>query len=394
MANHWLLFLLGIFDDFVSSMNCTLEYISVYQDIGRQYDDYRTEIGQKYGVHLQTSNTIGTFENADSSDADFSVSVDSSLLCLVTPHSQLMPQYLVIFKTFTPIVWACILATILIFVLMQYVFQFSQRQTFRRFYSDAELDSYEKTSSFLIVYSYFICGSPSTLLLGRLYTGKLLFVIFSFATIIISTVFLNGMTTLLEKQVQYPEIDSLEEMKESEMLIQVEDMEQISNFLQQEKRCEKLATKLTDSLNSATRSIELELMESQEFFIEFFFQNSTFNGFEFLNGTRRNYNLHTRLQNIRMMYGTDAFLESIPEAMISAQSVRILNPIDRTLIDFHLVKEYIMTYPVSYAFLKNSFLFDKFNEKLTQSLEFGHVKRFSQAIKEEFKETENEHTRG
>ncbi|CAH0391393.1 unnamed protein product [Bemisia tabaci] len=204
---------------------------------------YESDIGQKYGVHVQSQNVIKYFESISTADVDYSVTVDSCVLCFVTPHSQLMPQYLVIFKAFTPVVWYFIVITITIFILMQHLFQ----KIFRAFYSDAERSSYEGSSSMLTIFSYFICGSPPRLLLGRFYTGKVLFTVFSFATIIISTVFLDGMTTLLTKQVRYPEIDSLKDMEDASIFIQVLDAEKASRFFLQENKYKTLATKLTHS---------------------------------------------------------------------------------------------------------------------------------------------------
>nr|XP_018901759.1 PREDICTED: uncharacterized protein LOC109033540 [Bemisia tabaci] len=292
-----------------------------------------------------------------------------------------MPQYLVIFKAFTPVVWYFIVITITIFILMQHLFQFSQQKIFRAFYSDAERSSYEGSSSMLTIFSYFICGSPPRLLLGRFYTGKVLFTVFSFATIIISTVFLDGMTTLLTKQVRYPEIDSLKDMENANIFIQVLDAEKASRFFLQENKYKTLATKLTHSSFLLEDVLTVGMSEDREFFhdTEYLTNLTSFT----MNSTRRaeyhDYYLKN-IMNLRAIHESDAYLESIPQALISKQSISIERFFEERPTSYHLVEESLMTYPLSFTFVKNSFLFEKFNNKLAQMLEAGHAEKDVQPV--------------
>ncbi|CAH0394782.1 unnamed protein product [Bemisia tabaci] len=188
--SNWYEFYFTVFEHLQHSANFTHKY-------WQPSPGYKIEDAWKYDVCLIPFETGIVLEGTDYSQFDYSVSVDTSALCVATPHSGYMSQGLVIFESFSSVVWIFISVTIASLVIMQYVFQYSQCELFHRLYTDAEVDYYRETSALLTVYAYFICGSPPSLHLGHLFTGKVLFSILSFSTIIISTVFLSSMTTLL-----------------------------------------------------------------------------------------------------------------------------------------------------------------------------------------------------
>ncbi|CAH0382798.1 unnamed protein product [Bemisia tabaci] len=92
-----------ILDQLAKSMNTTY----------RLYDSYATqrtghEIGQKLGVDLHQVELGASADEADYPELDFSIGIETQAMCILTPHSKLVPQFLVPFKVFTFVVWVCI----------------------------------------------------------------------------------------------------------------------------------------------------------------------------------------------------------------------------------------------------------------------------------------------
>lgn len=255
--SNWETFFVEVLNRLKKSLNCHFDpqMIHLLPAVANPnlQDNLEIDVGQKYGVAIHVINFAKVLKGTNPSDFDLSVCFDTTALSVLTPPSKLVPQYFLLFRVFTPVVWIFIIMTTITFVLMQYIFQYSQRGRFRQLYSETEISSYEGSSSILTVFAYFFCGSPPRLFLGRFYTGKILFLIVSFAAIIISTIFSSNMTKLFTKGVRYPEIDSIDDLAEADIFIQASDVEATSNFLKQSKLFEKLATKLTSSLNSVNK---------------------------------------------------------------------------------------------------------------------------------------------
>ncbi|CAH0382669.1 unnamed protein product [Bemisia tabaci] len=148
---------------FEQSVNCT---VNDYNWLSRRIfgkTNIKADELLKFGIDMISYGSGILPDIDDYSKYDFSVSTDTNALCIVTPHSAYMPQGLVIFQGFSPIVWGFIAVTILMFCFIQRIFQHSQSEVFRCLYSDVEIDYYRDTSSLLTVYAYFICGNPTVI---------------------------------------------------------------------------------------------------------------------------------------------------------------------------------------------------------------------------------------
>ncbi|CAH0777388.1 unnamed protein product [Bemisia tabaci] len=297
----WHQLLIPMLAHFERSLNCTFEERGpdIYLDHPEMYvDDY---IGLKYAVSLHTFDT-GVFQiDSDFSILDISVSIDSQSLSIATPHSEFIPQSLVIFKCFNLTVWICVLVTIISFILIQRVFQDAQCKLLHRLYTETQINHYGDTSSLLVVFAYFICGRPPSLLLGRWYTGKVIFLVFSFAAIIISTVFISGMTTLLKDRMPYPEVDSLNALEESNIFIQVVETNETKRLLDHLDVSKSLETRLLDDLTYYGRTAFVFVVAPPS-------SNETFDW------EQRNIREITR--NALIISETDAFLINIPNGLI------------------------------------------------------------------------------
>ncbi|CAH0382926.1 unnamed protein product [Bemisia tabaci] len=317
--------------NFERSGNCVLRRPTSNKDF------FLIEDGLRFGIDFLVFDTGIVLEETDVSKFDFSVSIHTSRLCIATPHSGFMSQGLVIFKSFTPTVWILACIAIGIFVSIHYIFLYLQCESFRRLYSVAEIDYYRNASSLLIIYAFFICGSPPSLHLGRLITGKILFVIFSFAAMILSTVFLGGMTTLLSNRVMYPEIDSLETLETSDHFIQTfSDLDgDMLTYISKSNQSETMKVKFINSLS---------------YYIDLYFDslgplvwNSTvssfFHDFHQMHEGQQGKVLKKLQKTIRLTAERDALLLSLPFSSTPKKNVRIkfLPLHDDEMPEYHLM---------------------------------------------------------
>ncbi|XP_072161284.1 uncharacterized protein [Bemisia tabaci] len=370
----WLSVLNSALYAFESSLNCTTRYYNCIDD-DFLTANFQIKDSLRYGIDLIFLSSGIMREGADFSKYDFSISFDFNAVCIATPHSVYMPQSLVVFQGFKPVVWFFIAVTIVIFCAMQCLFQYAQSELFYRLYTNAEIDYYRDSSSLLTVYAYFICGSPPSLHLGQLYTGKVFFVIISFSAIIISTVFLSGMTTLLIDRVLYPEIDTLKSLEESDLLIQTLEYtkDETMRMFEQLDQTEPLKSKVVDSFRYySLMMIDDAFSESNLTAI------SDFTMFEsFFSGMKEKFgNVNEEvIENFRSMGETDAFLVDVPFSSSSKVNLRIKNYFTDIWFEYHIVRECLMAYPLMSPFKRGSFYFEKYNWMLAQYFENGLARR-------------------
>ncbi|CAH0383560.1 unnamed protein product [Bemisia tabaci] len=375
----------AILNDLKRAVNCTLTYPSHTKYIVDQFNSHGTEAGLRFDIDLLPFEYGLSLEGANYSRYDFSVSLDTRSLCFATPHSGFMSQGLVIFKSFSPLVWTLIVLTIVSFWIILGTFHYLQCKVFNFFYPDAEVEFYRNSSSLFTVYAYFMCGSPANLRLGHLLTGKALFVIFSFSAIIITNAFLGCMTTLLSKRVQYPEIDSLKALEESDLLIQIiyDDVSTEKKMFSQQNLSEVLSAKLVSNL------YDYYSAEFGEIFLNNFIFSKDNDSSSDSNFTKKH--IMEIKQNILSMTAMDATIIRVPFFSKLKENIRIDHGF-QVETEYHLMQECLITYPVMIPFLKYSFLYDKLNRIIFQNLETGHTGRISDGFDTGFVEFSSEGT--
>ncbi|CAH0393746.1 unnamed protein product [Bemisia tabaci] len=364
-------------EHFGSSVNCSVKYHMIHvNEINKCHVE--VEGGLKYGVDLHLFGASITSKISENLSIDYLVSLDTSAVCFAAPHSGFMSQGLVIFKSFSPMVWFLTLCTIFTFSLIQYVFQYTQCTLFSHLYSEAQREHIRGTSSMLTIFAYFVCGSPPSLNLGRLTTGNILFSIFSFSTIIISTAFLGSMTTLLSNQVQYPEINSLKTLEESDLYIQISLGEESVSAFGFQNLSESLQKKLVNNYANYWFQLYTEFSIETGNYLQTFLNSSS----------KRRVNIsetvvlegiysidETVLNNMRSIMATDAFVVKLPFTSNPRESVIIGDFYLGTVQEYHLVRECVLTHPVIFLILKNSLFFDELNRVYAHLLETGHAKK-------------------
>ncbi|CAH0383771.1 unnamed protein product [Bemisia tabaci] len=80
-------------------------------------------------------------------------------------------------------------------------------------------------------------------------------------------------------------------------------------------------------------------------------------------------------KNIQAIMENDAFLVTLPLTLNSGNRFVLDGWPLKEKVEFHLVAECLRVHPYSNQFLKNSFLFDKYNERMVRFFESGHVKK-------------------
>ncbi|CAH0383137.1 unnamed protein product [Bemisia tabaci] len=288
---------------------------------------------------------------------DFSAAVQSCSHCFATPHSNFVPQYLLPFKCFSVSVWLATTVGVLALYFVFYAFHYSQWTLFRQLYSEEVQRAFQNTSVFFILYSYFLVGCPSRLLLGTFVTGKIIFTITSFFVLIIVTLYQSKMTELLSMFIRYPDIDSLEDLGSSDFPIQTRNLNQSMGLLHDHRA---LKNKLSESYTFycdwlADIYMQENINRTSNLPIDTFFRK-------------------TNEIKLKM----DLIMEE--EAIeVTATSLRrdfpgnfqVKGPFDGKTTEFHMVKECLLTYLVTFRLLKTSIRKDLFLKRINAFIETG-----------------------
>ncbi|CAH0382736.1 unnamed protein product [Bemisia tabaci] len=343
-------------------------------------DDYYSEINEalKYGFDMVMFPSGIVVEGSEITKLDFTVGFDTGALGIVAPHSGYMSQGLVIFKSFSSVVWVFITATILLLGFALHTFQLSQHELFNRLYTDSEIDYYRNASSLLTLCAYFLCGSPPSLHLGHLCTGKILFLIFSFSALIISTAFLGSMTTLLSDRVMYPEIDSLKSLEESNLIIQTFHVakSEVMSVFDQLNQSEAMKAKILDSYSFYKWYLYVSCLNLNRTVVRFPNVTDTTNE-DFFASMIKQFGvvIEEVEENVHLIAEEDAFLLSLPFSSTPKANIRMKHLFKDQWVEYHLVEEYLMTYPLMGFFLKNSFYFEKYKQLIAQYFENGLARK-------------------
>ncbi|CAH0383136.1 unnamed protein product [Bemisia tabaci] len=345
-------------------------------EIGRHFE--AENIGDdEYKMYLMYNIDLLIFRDGistgetDFTKFDFSAAVQSCSHCFATPRSNFVPQYLLPFKCFSVSVWLATTVGVLALYFVFYAFHYSQWTLFRQLYSEEVQRAFQNTSVFFILYSYFLVGCPSRLLLGTFVTGKIIFTITSFFVLIIVTLYQSKMTELLSMFVRYPDIDSLEDLSNSNLLIQTRDLNQSMGLLQD---------------YAALRN---KLSESYKFY--FVWSEHFENNWEQYGN---NLTVGSQLSNDQDER-TDSFLREAKEIKSNMQSIMASDAIEVAVsslrqdfqgnfllrgeytagsTEFHLVKECLMTYLLTLRFLKTSTIWmNLFLKRVNALVESGIV---------------------
>ncbi|CAH0762366.1 unnamed protein product [Bemisia tabaci] len=220
----YLIWQAGVFDSLDAFMD--LRSANYKLPLGRFFsDDIQTdkELIVKYDLSLlfvDATHPHSLSSRADFENYDHSTITEFGSYCFFVPRRGFKPQYLTVFKCFSPKVWACFLITVVTFSLLHRYHTRFQSQRFARLYTEGEIVRYESSSTVLTIYRYFLCVCQPRLLLGKLVSGKIFFCVFTMAAIVLTTLLQSGMVTFLNTRIRYADIDSVQQLRESDLLVQ------------------------------------------------------------------------------------------------------------------------------------------------------------------------------
>lgn len=269
-------------------------------------------------------------------------------------------------------VWLFVVATALGFLLLQLLFQRAQSQLFAALYTEDDLTTYRDSSVCLTICSYFLCGSPPRLLLGRLYIGRVVFLLLSFSCLIIGTVLQSGMVTRLSSYMRYPDVQTLKELREEGYLIQTPDIDALSSILDSSKHA-SLGSKLTSSFRYYCDIID-QYLDSTDLYANF-----TTEVISHHEGARGNFDMdedalppavRVAQKNLRAIMTSDAFVLGVPRSLLVRENF-VMAVLYSQGAEFHRVEECLATFPYVYRVLRNSYLFEAFDRMLLRFLETG-----------------------
>ncbi|CAH0383109.1 unnamed protein product [Bemisia tabaci] len=199
----------------------------------------------------------------------------------------------------------------------------------------------------------------------------------------LSTIFLDGMTTFLTKHAQYPEIQSLKDFEESDLYLQSGWSKAATEFYALEA-FPGLRAKLVDSYQFYDMFISEEVSQIERFRLLMFYDDDPDSWNGSINDNVQ-YNYIKARESMRTVEEMDAFLTSVPQSVVSKGNAPLRYYLTRRVVNYHVVAESLITYPVLFTFLKNSFLFEKFNDVLARFIETGQTKSIFENMGKELK---------
>ncbi|CAH0393863.1 unnamed protein product [Bemisia tabaci] len=312
--------------------------------------------------------------NEDFSMFDFSAAIQSLSYCFATPRSSFVPQSFLPFICFSPQTWFLILITIMSLYAAFYAFHRSQWTQFDKLYSEIERSAFANTPVSFYLYSFLVVMSPSRVLLGRVITGKMLFLIVSLFVLVIVTVYQSQMSTLLAKQVRYPEIDTLEDLKNSYLTIQTPDLEASLEILQDYPFYDAIKTKLSEGPYQYRRFLYKTIREYYDIdtrIVDVITPNVSNANLDPLTK-----NFIDAASNFRSIVESNAVELAVSNlCYMDRGNIKVEDPLFMDFPELHLVKECMLTYPMTLQIQKNSYLSDLFIETVSTYVEMGLVQR-------------------
>ncbi|CAH0396008.1 unnamed protein product [Bemisia tabaci] len=244
--------------------------------------------------------------------------------------------------------------------------------------------AFEDTSAILTVYAYFMCGCPAKVLLGRFFTGKIIFVVVAFAALILGTVFQNGMVTLLSEHVRYPNIETLSELQDSDLLVQTQDIDDRFLYFDQESH-DGLGDKLITNYEYYKEIINSMYHDYESpYFFAYYALVHLRNGSAAPEFEKKA--ILPILESATISAETDAFVFSIPNRLISHQNFRVRSIVTLRDIEYHHIRDCFLTYPATFRVLKNCFFFEAFDRMMSRIFETGQIRGLSAFIYNDFLE--------
>ncbi|CAH0382943.1 unnamed protein product [Bemisia tabaci] len=319
--------------------------------------DQAIRMGLKYGVDVFALDINHKFHrNFENFDASFSL--DSCQVIIRIPRKDFIPEYIAVFNCFSPTLWMYVLVTLIVFTLIHIMFFKVERNKFPPLYREEELPNPQSLSTLLTIVRYVLGIGQCRIVLIKLMTGKIVFVIIVFSTLTLTTLFQSGMVTLLSVRIRYKEMDTLKELEESDLMIEAGDLGTEMKFFGDDPQFNWIKEKLTDGLefkpNNIASGLSIDIKDSDS-----------------------NYSYYNKTYSRSLEMQMDKLLRS--RGFLARFSTRLSKFNNHLYYDFrtglryefHDISERMFSYPQLCFIAKNSFYRDVINDALLRILEGG-----------------------
>ncbi|CAH0395783.1 unnamed protein product [Bemisia tabaci] len=289
----------------------------------------------------------GIVNDDDLRDYDIIPLLDDSQLCFIVPEKGEMPSYLLPAKCFSVTAWLFICITVASAII---VHELHRRMCVDLLSSEDDPHAAEFISTIFTVYSYVLCVSQSRLL-DVFATGKILFVVITFGFFILTTAFVSIFVDYLSKRLRYEPLNTIEEVKESELLFKFFKAFSQDYIFMDDAEYGWMKNKMIDSS-------DWYLQQRYAFMPYWEIYSSDKEQLQV--GSYLGINISSMamqsLQDaeIHALYN-DGYIVFLPRwALAGKNDLLSVHPFMHDPIDFHIVKECIMSYPYDVLLLSNS----------------------------------------
>ncbi|CAH0387864.1 unnamed protein product [Bemisia tabaci] len=333
-----------------------------YEDWSNRVSDFSAHIvrsgsGLKYGVDLYAIGS-GVSNQEDLQHFLVSPTMESCQYNLRVPRQGFMPQEVVPFYCFSPVVWVFIVMTVLIFIPIHYTLAYVHREMFLPSDTDEALQNCELYSATMTIYRYVLGIGQPRLIMVEVITGKIVFFVIVFCMMILITLFQSGMFSLLSSRVRYDDIDTLKEIEDSNLTVQSSNVEIDTQFLGNETEFDWIRQRLTDSFLFKCTHINCHLVSIDTDLV----WNDT---------SADTVEKRQAMKEIDTILKNNAFLMRMATKYTNLKDLIYSDAATGIEYEFHIARERVMNYPLMYFFLRNTFYSDVLNDLLSRVLENG-----------------------
>ncbi|CAH0392961.1 unnamed protein product [Bemisia tabaci] len=351
---------IGLLYDVIEMMTCrrngSFREIDLRFDVSADLQNSRNfELGLKYGVAVLGVEVAGIFASLKD-DFDVSPAIETCQLSILVPRKGFVPQYFAIFYCFSPTVWIFVWVTFTFLITVHRAFVFIQQKYF--LHVNTNEDNNDATPTVMTIYRYILGISQPRLVLIELLTGKIIFFNIVFPTMVLTTLFLSGMVTLLNERIRYHDMNTLDEIKQADLLVQSSDLFD-DLMLLADQPFDWIEQKLSDTF--LFRCARLDCVFEDD--VEKFMKNISLNDEDDETKLARG--------EVDAILKSDAFLARTPTQLSKYNNELFFDESTGRVYEFHRVEEYIYSYPKVLLMLRNNFYREEINDGIMRYVESG-----------------------
>ncbi|CAH0383502.1 unnamed protein product [Bemisia tabaci] len=320
------------------------------------------EIGLKHAVDIYVIGS-GISNLGNLRDLDTSPAMESCQLTFRIPRMGYIPQDVVPFYCFSPTFWIFLVVTLIIFVLIHYALVVASKDIF----TEKETWDQNLFPTAMTIYRYTLGISQPRLIMVEFVVGKIVFLVIVFSMMILITLFQSGMFRLLSSQVRYRDMDTLEEIQESNLVLQSSDIEIDAQFLGNEPEFGWIMEKINDGYNF--RCARSEFSGHLHSGIRDSLLNETMIDTDEARLFRR---------EVDAMLKSSAFFTRMNTKYTQLRDLVYSDQLTGREYEFHIARERLLSYPAMYFMPRNGFYCDVVNDLLFRMIESGQANSFGE----------------